>query len=170
MKNRLIVIRGNSGSGKSTLAKELRLRMVELGVNTALIGQDYIRRVVLMESDVEGGNNIDLIEKIVNFSFDRGYSVILEGILASKRYGVMLTGLITRFDSHVYYMDISFEETLRRHETKDNAHEFGEKEMCQWWIEKDMVRCEGEKVITEEMSLDESIKLILNDLNAGLRD
>ncbi|HEN2617547.1 TPA: AAA family ATPase, partial [Streptococcus agalactiae] len=40
----LIIIRGNSASGKSTIAKQLQ---AELGENTLLLSQDYLRREML---------------------------------------------------------------------------------------------------------------------------
>jgi hypothetical protein len=45
-----------------------------------------------------------------------------------------------------YYYDIPFEETLRRHETKDKRFEFGEAEMRRWWNEKDYIGIIPEKV------------------------
>jgi predicted kinase len=73
---RLIVLRGNSGSGKSTVARAVRERY---GRGCALVEQDYLRRVVLKERDVEGGIAPDLIAHTVRFALDRGYHVLLEG-------------------------------------------------------------------------------------------
>ncbi len=38
---------------------------------------------------------------------------------------------------YAYYFDLSFEETLKRHQTKPNCNEFGKEEMKRWWREKD---------------------------------
>ncbi len=38
--------------------------------------------------------------------------------------------------SFCYYMDIPFDETLRRHLTKANSHEFGRAQMESWWRER----------------------------------
>ena len=38
---------------------------------------------------------------------------------------------------YAYYFDMSFEETLKRHQTRACRDEFGEKEMKSWWREKD---------------------------------
>ena len=40
-------------------------------------------------------------------------------------------------ETYVYYFNISLDETLRRHETKPNFHEFGETRMREWYIEND---------------------------------
>ena len=164
---RLIIIRGNSGSGKSTLAAELRLRT---GRKCALVGQDMLRRVVLKEKETEGGDNIDLIEQTVRFALGRGYDVVLEGILARSRYGPMLGRLANSHPfTYAYYVDISFEETRCRHASKPNAHEFGEKEMRGWWLENDVLGFLGEKRLSAELSLKESIGLIVSEIGKPQR-
>src|SRR6266536_5017044 len=128
---KLVVLRGNSGSGKSTVAR--RLREVS-DRKTATVEQDYLRRFVLKEKETEGANNIDLIEQTVEFALGRGYDVILEGILYFPRYGDMLRRLVSKCpDNYFFYLDVSLDETLKRHLTKPDAHEFGEKEMRQWY-------------------------------------
>ncbi len=155
---KLIILRGNSGSGKSTVAK--RLREVS-DRKIALVEQDNVRRVILKEKETDDGANISLIAQIVEFAIGRGYDVILEGILKFHRYGNMLErlrGLCP--ETHVYYFDISFEETLRRHATKPNAHEFGEKEMREWYAHRDLTGFAGEKLISEDSSLEQTIEAI----------
>ena len=61
-KLKLIVVRGQSGSGKSTVAKEIR---ASFNSPTALIEQDYLRRYLLGEKGTTSGNNVGLIEKII---------------------------------------------------------------------------------------------------------
>lgn len=166
MRNKvLIIIRGNSGSGKSTLARELRACMVQKGSKTAWVEQDYLRRIVLKEKEVNNGDNISLIEQTVSFALEKGYAVVLEGILAFSRYGSMLKRLREECEeSFIYYMDVPFEETLRRHVTKPNAHEFGEEEMRRWWQEKDLTYFPEEKVISADSTLEQSIQVILKDI------
>jgi hypothetical protein cdivTM_05862 len=93
--------------------------------------------------------------------------VILEGILSSKKYGAMLRQLLNDFqgDKLVYYFDISFEETVRRHATKPNAHEFGELEMRRWWKEKDYLYFENEFLIRNDTSQEDLINMILKTMN-----
>ena len=77
----------------------------------------------------------------------------------------MLTKLISDFNglAHVYYLDIPFGETLRRHATKPNAHEFGEAEMRQWWRSSDVLGVKEEQIFNEKMSADDMLKNIVND-------
>lgn len=102
---------------------------------------------MLRERDMpEKCSVIELIELVVEFGRRQGRIVILEGILVTKKYGPMLRHLANRFDEvYVYYLDIPFEETLRRHATKPNAHEFGEKEMREWWNDRDYLVISNEK-------------------------
>lgn len=166
MKN-LIVIRGNSGSGKSTVAKQLRYA---LGYETMLVPQDVVRRDMLRVKDTPGNPSIELIRRLVHYGWECGYDVIVEGILLSDRGGAMLRELVRDCPgkSLVYYFDIPFEETLRRHATKPNSHEFGEEDMRRWWREKDYLGVPGERVIDHLQSADEIVDGILADLQAKL--
>lgn len=167
MPSKLIIIRGNSGSGKTTVAKEVRNRIGDgLSDDTMLVQQDTLRRDVLRERDlVEKRSVIELIEIMVEFGLKQGRTVILEGILSAKKYGGMLNGLADKFDEvYVYYFDLSFEETLIRHASKSNAHEYGEKEMREWWNEKDYLGMPGEKILNKNMSVDDVVREIINDI------
>jgi hypothetical protein len=114
----LIVIRGNSGSGKSSTALAVR---VAIGRGVALVGQDVIRRQVLRERDRPGAVNVGLIAQTVRYCLDHSYDVILEGILYSAHYGDMIRSLLADHagPSFVYYYDLTFAETLRRHDLPD---------------------------------------------------
>lgn len=110
----LFVVRGNSAAGKTTLAAALQKA---LGPGTANVGQDHFRRVVLREHEVPDGDNIGLIAHTVRYCLDRGYHVILEGMLRASRYGNMIGGLVAEHPgpTHTIYLDVPLEETLRRH-------------------------------------------------------
>ncbi len=64
-----------------------------------------------------------------------------------------------------YYYDIPFEETLKRHETRDKKFEFGEKEMRKWWNEKDFIGIIPEKVLKQEISFEEAVNIIFRDIS-----
>jgi len=157
--SKLIVIRGNSASGKSTVAK--RIREVS-GRKIAIVEQDYIRRFILKEKENEGVNNIHLIEQIVGYALSKDYMVILEGILHFPRYGDMLRRLADVCeDYHFYYLDVDFDETLKRHVTKSVANDYGEREMREWYQPKQTTGFKGEMVIPQESSIEETVALIL---------
>lgn len=157
------MVRGNSGSGKSSIAAEVRRRREHRDL--AVVAQDVIRRQILRDRDVPGAANVDLIDTVVRWSLNNGYHVLLEGILYGDRYGEMLESLVTDHpgSSLLYYLDIPFDETLRRHATKPNAHEFGEPEMAQWYRERDLLPGLRETVIGPDQSLQATVEQIMCD-------
>lgn len=162
---RLIVLRGNSGSGKSSVAAEVRARC---GRGIALVGQDYLRRIVLRERDLPGGANIGLIDTVARYALNHGFHVILDGILDSRRYAAMLDALRRdhRGTSHWYYLDVPFEETMRRHTSRPQADEFGHDEMRRWYRELDLLPGGIEQIIPASNSLDDTVRQVMGD--AGL--
>ena len=159
----LIILRGNSGCGKTSTA---RLLQHQLGYGTMLVSQDVVRREMLRVKDSEGNPAIQLIYDLCMYGNKVGYTVILEGILSNKKYGAMLRRLLDDFQGEklIYYFDVSFEETVRRHATKPNAHEFGESEMRQWWKDQDVLNVPGEQRIGEQLSQAEIVDLIHRDV------
>ena len=163
MTRRLIIIRGNSGSGKSTVAKRLQR---DMGYETMLIQQDVVRREMLRVKDEPGNPAVQLIGDLAIFGHTIDNDVIIEGILPADRYAGMLWRVIEQFDeSFVYYFDIPFEETLRRHATKPNAHEFGEEDMRRWWNERDVLDL-SDHIITHDMSEDEIVAHMMRDIKS----
>ncbi len=161
--NKLIILRGNSGSGKSTVARALRDQRTHKS-KIALVEQDYLRRIVLKEKETEDGDNISLIKQTVEFALSHGYDVILEGIFYSKRYRSMTNELLNSAPNNfVYYFDISFEETLHRHQSKSVSDEFGEKEMRSWFKDKDLLGVENEYIIGESSSFSDTVSHILGE-------
>lgn len=162
MPQKLIIIRGNSGSGKSTIASRVR---DELGEKVMFLQQDVLRRDILKINDKEGHPVVGLIDHLARYCKKQNYDILIEGILSEKKYGEMLRKLISEFDeSYVYYMDIPFEETLRRHSLRHKNNDFGEAEMREWWKDKDYLGVEGEKILGEDLSEDELVRLILRDV------
>lgn len=160
---RLIIIRGNSGSGKSTVAKRLQQKM---GYQTMLIPQDVVRREMLRVRDRDENPSIQLIHDLAMYGNGIGFDVIVEGIFVNERYGDMLRRLIDNFDGefYVYYFDIPLEVTLQRHGLKPNAHEFGEKELREWWVDKDYLNVSNEKLITADMNEDAIDEMFMDDI------
>lgn len=163
MESKLIIIRGNSGSGKTTTAKGLQNL---LGHGTLLVSQDTVRREMLKVHDREGNLSIDLIRQIAEYGKDKCEFVIVEGILAKSRYGEMLNKLIQVFNqkSYIYYFDLSFEETVIRHNSRSKKMEFGEDSLRAWWNPNDYLGVDGEKILNNDMSQNDVLKLIINQL------
>jgi len=162
----LIVIRGNSASGKSAVAAEIRRRH---GRGLAIVGQDNLRRQVLREHDVPGGANIGLIDLTARFALDHGFHVIVEGILSADHYRRMLAALIEDHAGRcfAYYLDVPWDETLRRHALKPQAAEYGEREMRAWYRERDLLPGGLERVVPASSSLDDTVRRIMADAGLG---
>lgn len=160
----LIIIRGNSGSGKSSVAKELQKR---IGRNTLIIPQDTVRREMLWVHDGKDTVALPLLTTLLNYGFLHCKYVILEGILNADWYMSLFESAIKLFEDRIfaYYYDIPFEETLKRHQTKEKKYEFGEKEMRRWWNEKDFIRIIPEHVFTQEISLEDAVNTIIDDIS-----
>lgn len=122
---------------------------------------------MLRERDIDGGIAPGLIAQTVRFALDHGYHVVLEGILARARYGAMLTDLCHAHRGHTaaFYLDISWEETLRRHATRPQASEFGEAEMREWFLPRDLLGVPGERIVDQGLSQAETVALVAGELD-----
>lgn len=164
--SQLIIIRGNSGSGKSTLAKRVQKELD--GINL-LIPQDIAQREMLAVKDGKDTPAITLIKELIMYGFRNCDRVIVEGIFNKAWYGEMFSEVIPLFtEVFVYYYDIPFEETVRRHQFKPNRAEFTAEDMKRWWNDKDYLYIKGEKSINIGDSLERTVDMVYKDLNGGL--
>jgi predicted kinase len=159
----LIIIRGNSGSGKSTIAKSVREKCVG---KVALVGQDTLRREILGEKDtLENTDIVGLLKQTVVYCIEHNYTIIIEGILSKPKYRDVLLELMEKaqsagYHTGVFYIDVSLEETLRRHNTKPVADEFGEKELRAWYQPHNYLDTPGEVIVGEDSTLEEAVEKI----------
>lgn len=163
----LIILRGNSGSGKTTLAKALQQHY---GSNTMRLSHDMIRMDILHTHGQEGvEKSLPLMQELLKYGREHSEVTVLEGILPSDAYRPLFETALEEFGDRIYayYYDISFEETLRRHSTKPNRGDFGEKEMRRWWREKDLLDIIPERILTEDLTIDDAMNTILRDVDSG---
>jgi len=159
----LVVLRGNSGAGKTTVARFVR---EAYGSGCALVEQDYLRRVVLRERDVPGAIAPALIAQTARFALDAGYHVICEGIMGSGRYGQMLADLVAdhRGRSSVFYLDVSFAESVRRHGTRRVSYTV--EDMRGWYRHDDLLGLPDEEVVPEGSTLTQTVERVAGRLPA----
>jgi adenylylsulfate kinase-like enzyme len=160
---RLIVIRGNSASGKSSVASAIREKHGRRDLS--IVSQDTLRRVVLRELDAPGGANIGLIDLTARYAVSRGFHVIVEGILRADHYGEMLTALIGDHPGRAfaYFLDVPFDETLRRHAAKAEAAAYGEAEMRGWYRGLDLLPGGIEQIILAGSALEDTVRKVMTD-------
>lgn len=162
--SKLIILRGPSGSGKSTIAKKL---FDNAKRKTVLIEQDYYRFIF---NPAGGGSkpNTDTIHKMIKsdtlIALEDGYDVILEGILSVKSYATVLEEIFEKHpkENYIYYFDISFKETVRRHAHRKEFMEFNEDSMKEWYPAAHRSNHRFEQIIPETYSFEETIKYISN--------
>lgn len=164
--SKLIIIRGNSGSGKTTLARALQHKF---GRNTMVISQDIIRRDMLWVKDRIGTEALPLLINLLQYGKEHSDIVILEGILYSDYYEELFQTAVREFSTEIYayYYDLPFKETLFRHQTKSNCHEFGEEAMRSWWREKDFIGFIPEKTLSVDFSLEDALEMIYQEVNSS---
>lgn len=155
--SKLIVIRGNSGSGKSTIAGQLH----SMNEDSILIEQDYYIKYSSKDAALDLQRKQRIFRDVRQALGSYGL-VILEGVFDSRRYWQYFDELVCDHpdDNYFAYLDVSFEETLRRHELRDKRHEFGRQEMLGWYALHDHLGYECETVIGEDKRIDESVDLI----------
>lgn len=161
---KLIMIRGNSGSGKSSVAKELQHKF---GRNTLMISQDVVRREMLWAHDGNNTAAIPLIISLLKYGYENSEITIMEGILKAEWYRPLFEQAVQIFKEeniYAYYYDLTFAETLKRHASRGKRFDFGEEEMRRWWNEKDYIGFINEKILTEEVTAEEAVKLIMSDV------
>lgn len=159
---KLIILRGPSGSGKSAVAKNL---FEETRHKTALIDQDHYRFIF---KPAGGGTkpNSDTIHKMISHNtlqaLRDGYNVILEGILSVRSYGEVLEEIFLQHpeENYIFYFDISFEETLRRHAKRAKSVEFGEADMREWYPASHRSDHQFEYIIPEQYSAKDTVNFI----------
>jgi predicted kinase len=160
----LVVIRGNSGSGKTTTAREVRRRYASRGL--AVIEQDHCRRVILREHGGGGKDRVapGFITAMTKAALDGGYHVILEGILHTGQHGDLLRTLVSEHQGPTacYFMDVTFDETVRRHLSREEPIPVDPETMRSWYAGQDLLGVPGEVVIPESMGFHQVVETILH--------
>ncbi|MDT3958623.1 hypothetical protein [Staphylococcus kloosii] len=77
----------------------------------------------------------------------------------------MLQSLISlpAVTAHIYYFDLPFEETVRRHNTKAHT-DFGKEKMASWFVDHDYLGNAQEQILNQYMNKEEILAKIIGDL------
>jgi predicted kinase len=157
--SKLIIIRGPSGAGKSTIAKEL---VKATDRPTMLVSEDALRKTFNDWKRPDHEDSKVLAIQTVLFGLSSGYDVVYEGILMRSRYDHRFKLLFEEHpdENYLFYLDVSFGETLKRHQSRPEKADFGVDEMKRWWDYASPTSHLTEKIIPESSSLAETLKTI----------
>ena len=157
--SKLIVLRGPSGAGKSTVAKLLHDKAIN---KTALIDQDYYRHVMFnnLHSDLEAPRFVMFAG--VKAALEHGYDVVLEGFMGMGKYRSYFDELLADHldNNYFFYFNVSFEETLRRHRTRQKSEKLDATKMRELYLRSGPSEYRGEQMIHEATSAAEASLLI----------
>lgn len=64
-------------------------------------------------------------------------------------------------------LNVPFDETVKRFQTKCNVS-YTEQDMKRWWNEKDLLGFDNEKIISKDMSADDTVKMILKNCTKNI--
>src|SRR3989344_521882 len=153
---KLIIIRGPSGAGKSSVAKLLHMQSKR---PTLLVSEDQIRKMFNDHHRSDHKISKDLATSIALTGLQDGYDVIFEGILDLKTNTERFDKIfkVHPEENYFFYLNISYDETLRRHETRPEKAEFSAEAMKKWWDYASPLGHTSETVISESSSLEETL-------------
>lgn len=157
---RLIVIRGPSGSGKTSISEAL---LKSCKNPTLLIHEDEIRLMFNNWKQPDHSASKDLAVASILSGIKSGYDVIYEGIANIKTYDIYFQSIFKKHpnDNYFYFIDVSFEECLKRHNTRIQKDQFGATEMQEWIRYASPTGYESEIIIPENSSLENTVKFII---------
>lgn len=156
---KLIIIRGPSGAGKSSVAKSLKKKSKR---KILLISADQLRNMYNDQGRASSQPAKEMIVANVLIGLRGGFDVILEGILNVNTDQPVFDKILKEHpeENYFFYLDVSYEETLRRHQTRPEKSEFGETEMKEWWSYASTTGKSSEIIIPEGYSMEETIAKI----------
>ena len=132
-----------------------------------LLSHDMIRMDMLHVWSTEGIIKSEpLMINLLKYGKANSEITIMEGILPSDAYKKLFETAAEEYGQNIfaYYYDLPFEETLIRHSTKPNRNDFGEADMRRWWREKDYLPMISEKIISNDLSLEDAVSMIYNQV------
>lgn len=91
-----------------------------------------------------------------------GFDVILDGILSAEGYRDLFATLFAAHphNNYLFYFDISFEETVRRHAGRPKSGLFSEGDMRTWYRPHDLLGYDFERTIAESSTLNDTVDAI----------
>lgn len=165
--NKLIIIRGPSGAGKSTVSRELFRRTKR---PTLLVSEDAVRKM-FSDHHTPGHKTSKILATVaVRTGLENGYDVIYEGILNTRTSGSNLKEILNsgKAEGYLFYLDISWEETVARHSQRPEKADFNPEAMKKWWGYAAPTGLANEVIIPETSSLEHTLQKISQTADLAL--
>lgn len=155
---KLIVIRGPSGAGKSTVARAVAAATSR---ETAVVERDHYM-LMFNGWGMKATPDQELLEVVILFCLDRGFDVVFEGNFKASTHSGLLGRLFEAHpeENYVFYLDVSLEETLRRHETRTQV--ISSAKMAELHPAAMPLGRVGETLVPESLSEEEVVRLIIS--------
>jgi len=152
---KLVVIRGPSGAGKSTIARGVAAATAR---PMAVVDRD---QYMLMFNRWPDAPDQELLRLVILFCLERDIDVVFEGNFKVETHSGLLDQLFASHpeDNHVFYLDVSLEETLRRHGGR--RERISAAKMRELYPFTTPLNDPREHVIPETASTDEAVRIVL---------
>ena len=149
------------GIGKSTVANLIAKKAKN---KIAVVDADYYRVTMLFPKPFDGNDLAALMKQDVLYCLEHGYDIIWDSIFyannRNKKYlGEFLTN-IHPTDNFIFNFDVSFEESVRRHEQRHKSNDFTADDMREWYHPIESLGYDFEYLIPESNSIDQTVEFI----------
>ncbi|MGD0284383.1 MAG: AAA family ATPase [Candidatus Saccharimonadales bacterium] len=158
--SKVIILRGNSGSGKSTVAKEL---IKSIKHKTVIVEQDYYRVHMFFPLGEHKEEVRELMLQNVLYCLAHDYDILWVSIFhkpAAQDYFEEFFKNHHPADNFIFSFQTSFEESIKRHQTRPQKNEFGIKDMKEWYKPTEPLGYDFEFIIPESNTIQQTVKYI----------
>lgn len=157
---KVIILRGNSASGKSTVVNEI----VKTAKNKiAIIEHDLYRNKILFPKEHYKTDVREMAQNDVMFCLAHGYDVFWVSIFHAVDHKDFLVNFFEKIhptNNYIFNFETTFEETLKRHETRNLKSVFGKESMQKWYKPIERLGFDFEYSIPQTNTLEETIRFI----------
>ena len=173
----LLLLRGPAGSGKSTVTKRVVELLRSAGRSVAYLEQDHFRHTVLTTAAPNNRSaSTAMLAAAADAALAQGCDTLVEGICnwsycaehldplllsAAASDMTMTQHVYKRSDRHLFYFDVSLDETIRRHKTREKAATISPTKLRKWYKSASSTGHTFETRLSETNTVEQSVSAIL---------